>query len=173
MRDVTHIAQECRWQLRELIRTMVRIHGTSAWGEPFEDLRVLRNAVLETLMFGDGDSCEICGSGESGERRLIVVPSRVGRSAVGEAAIIIRQPENGMHVWHHEFPNVKDGCCRLRFLDFFGWPRMDGYEDLPYYLVRIESMDGYPSIAGSLGLVNASDVKVFVEEEKSGNLESQ
>ena len=88
------------------------------------------------------------------------------RSAVGEAAIIIQQPEHGIQVWHHEFPYVKEGCCRLRFLDFFGWPRVDGYEDLPYYLVRIESMDGYPSIAGSLGLVNSSDVKVYVEAEE-------
>ena len=55
----------------------------------------------------------------------------------------------------------------LIFMDC-SMPRMDGYEDLPYYLVRIESMDGYPSIAGSLGLVNASDVKVFVQEEESG-----
>ena len=49
MKDVTHIAQECRWQLRELIRKMVRIHGTSAWGDPFQDLRKLRNIVFETL----------------------------------------------------------------------------------------------------------------------------
>ena len=99
-------------------------------------------------IFGDGDSCDICATGESDMPHLIVVPNRLGRGAVGEAAIIIQQPDNGIQVWRHEFPYVKDGFCRLRFLDFFGWPRMDGY----------------PNIAGSLGLVNASDVKVFVEE---------
>ncbi len=128
--DVTGAMQECRWILREAIRSIRRVRGVEEWGEPFRDLKEVRHALLSAFLGGR----VILDSDKDLQfwQNLIVVPSKqLNGAGPSRAAITIQVPDRGLQVWRKDFvPFVQADACKLHFMEFFGWPTKENVEEL-------------------------------------------